>query len=206
VNHQRFFLAGQDGRLQAIYQPGACDQPAVVICHPHPLYGGTMRNKVVYWMARAFEGRGCSVLRFNFRGVEQSEGQWDNGVGETDDAHSALDWLQQQLPDAPLWLAGFSFGCYAGLRAARDDLRVKQLFAVSPAVEHYPFDFMTGDSRPLTIVQGEMDEVVSANAVIHWAKNLPQATLLRIADAGHFYPNHQHALQQALLTNTPQSV
>jgi len=201
VNHQRLFLAGNEGRLQAIYQPGACDQPAVVICHPHPLYGGTMRNKVVYWMARAFEERGCSVLRFNFRGVEQSEGKWDDGVGEADDARSALDWLQQQLPAAPLWLAGFSFGCYAGLRAARDDSRVARLFAVSPAVEHYSFAFMEGDARPLTVVQGEKDEVVSATAVVRWATGLPQATLLPVAEAGHFYPNQQQALQQALLAS-----
>ncbi|MDX8413411.1 MAG: alpha/beta fold hydrolase [Mariprofundales bacterium] len=206
MNHQRTFLAGKAGRLQAIYQQGEADRPAVVICHPHPLYGGTMRNKVVYWMARAFEDNGYSVLRFNFRGVEQSEGKWDDGVGETDDARTALDWLHQQLPDVPLWLAGFSFGCYAGLRAARNDLRVKRLFAVSPAVEHYPFDFMAGDLRPLTIVQGDQDEVVSANAVTHWATTLPQATLLCIADAGHFYPNHQHALQQALLPHPPPAV
>ncbi|MDQ6964676.1 MAG: alpha/beta fold hydrolase [Mariprofundales bacterium] len=198
VNHQRISIAGPAGRLQAIYQPGRADKPKVVICHPHPCYGGTMRNRVVYWMARAFEEQGCAVLRFNFRGVEQSEGVWDNGVGESDDAHAALDWLDRQQPATPLWLAGFSFGCYAGLRAARHDERVHRMFAVSPAVEHYSFNFMAGEFRPLTIIQGERDEVVSADAVIRWAQTVPHAEVIRVADAGHFYPNHQHELQQAL--------
>jgi len=198
LKHQRLWLAGRAGRLQAIYQPHDHCEAAVLICHPHPLYGGTMRNKVVYWMARAFEDQGCAVLRFNFRGVEQSEGTWDDGVGETDDTRCALDWLHTQLPTTPLWLAGFSFGCYAGLRAARDDARVQRLFAVSPAVAHYDFSFMEGDNRPLTVIQGLADEVVDADAVIQWVNTLLQAILVPIEDAGHFYPNHQQALQQAL--------
>ncbi|MDQ6958722.1 MAG: alpha/beta fold hydrolase [Mariprofundaceae bacterium] len=113
-----------------------------------------MRNKVVYWMARAFEERGCSILRFNFRGVEQSEGSWDEGRGEADDAAAALDWLHARHSDAPLWLAGFSFGCYAGLQAARRDARVERMFAVAPAVNHWGFSFMQGESRPITVVSG----------------------------------------------------
>ncbi len=198
MNHQRLFIPGSAGKLQAIFQPGVDARPAVVICHPHPLYGGTMRNKVVYWMARAFEEQGCAVLRFNFRGVEQSEGAWDDGVGESDDARCALDWLNRRLPAAPLWMAGFSFGCYAGLRAAFGDDRVARLFAVSPAVEHYDFSFMTANGRPLTVVQGSADEVVPASAVMRWAEQVPRARLKLIEGAGHFYPNHQHALQQAL--------
>ncbi len=203
MNHQRLFIDGPAGRLQAIYQPAEGkrhDEPAaVLICHPHPLYGGTMRNKVVYWMARAFEEAGHSVLRFNFRGVEQSEGAWDDGVGETEDARAAIHWLEAQNPTAPIWVAGFSFGCYAGLKAASDEACVQRLFAISPAVEHYPFDFLNGDWRPLTVIQGTADEIVPADAVVRWAKSLPQARLITIADAGHFYPRHQKELQQALL-------
>ncbi|MDQ6951518.1 MAG: CocE/NonD family hydrolase [Mariprofundales bacterium] len=199
MNHQKLLIAGSAGKLQAIYQPGSDAQPAVVICHPHPLYGGTMRNKVVYWMARSFEEQGCHVLRFNFRGVEQSEGVWDDGVGEAQDASSALNWMAEKHPDSELWLAGFSFGCYAGLRAARSDTRVRRLLVVSPAVEHYDFGFMAGDQRPLTVVQGDADEIVSSAAVEAWAGGLPQSELHRITGASHFYPQHQAELQQALL-------
>ncbi|MDX8409614.1 MAG: alpha/beta fold hydrolase [Mariprofundales bacterium] len=198
MNHQKLFIAGSAGKLQAIHQPGTAAQPAVVICHPHPLYGGTMRNKVVYWMARAFEEQGCHVLRFNFRGVEQSEGAWDDGVGEAQDGSAALDWMATNHPDSELWLAGFSFGCYAGLRAARSDPRVRRLFAVSPAVEHYDFGFMTGDERPLTVVQGDADEIVPSASVVAWASGMPQAELHRIAGASHFYPQHQAELEQSL--------
>ncbi len=199
MNHQRLFIKGSAGRLQAIHQPGSDARPAVVICHPHPLYGGTMRNKVVYWMARAFEEQGCHVLRFNFRGVEQSDGAWGDGAGEAQDAAAALDWMAEHHPDSGLWLAGFSFGCYAGLRAARDDARVRRLFAVSPAVEHYDFAFMNGDPRPLTVIQGDTDEIVPSASVEAWANCLSQAKLHRIVGASHFYPQHQAELQQALL-------
>ena len=119
MQHHPVFIPGPAGRLQGLYKEGSDEHPAVVICHPHPQFGGTMRNKVVYWMARAFEDQGCSVLRFNFRGVDQSEGVWDEGRGEAEDARAALNWLQEMHPDSPLWLAGFSFGTYAGLQAAR---------------------------------------------------------------------------------------
>jgi len=148
LNHQRLFIKGSAGRLQAIHQPGSdAPRPAVVICHPHPLYGGTMRNKVVYWMARAFEEQECHVLRFNFRGVEQSDGVWGDGAGEAQDASAALDWMAEHHPDSELWLAGFSFGCYAGLRSVRDDARVRRLFAVSPAVEHYDFHLLCAETH-----------------------------------------------------------
>ncbi len=201
--HERLFIDGPAGRLEAIHQPGEDARPAVVICHPHPLYGGTMRNKVVYWMARAFEDRGCHVLRFNFRGVEKSEGAWADGAGEAEDAAAALDWLHARHPGSALWLAGFSFGCYAGLRAAHADARVLRLFAVAPAVHLYDFSFMDADARPLSIVQGDGDEIVPPDAVRAWAARHPQARLHMIAGAGHFFPGHLEAMQEALLADVP---
>jgi alpha/beta superfamily hydrolase len=195
---ERRFIEGPAGRLQAIYQPGDAERPAVVICHPHPLYGGTMNNKVVYWMAQMFRQHGCAVLRFNFRGVDDSAGSWDDGVGEADDARAALDWLHQQQPGVPLWLAGFSFGCYAGLRAARDDPRVTRLLAVAPAVNHYDFAFMDQDTRPLTVIIGTDDEIVPFADVERWARALPMASFHAIAAAGHFFPDHKQALLAAL--------
>jgi uncharacterized protein len=197
-HHERLFIPGPVGRLQALYQPG--DGAAVAVCHPHPQFGGTMRNKVVYWMARAFEDLGCAVVRFNFRGVEHSEGRFDDGVGEAEDARAVLDWLHERHPGQPLWVAGFSFGCYAGLQAGRNDARVQRMFAVAPAVNHWSFDFMTGDTRPLTVVQGRADEIVPFAEVATWVEALEQADFHAIAEAGHFFPQHMDTMARSLVS------
>ena len=107
MQHQRIFIPGPVGKLQAIHEPSEDAQAAVVICHPHPQFGGTMRNKVVYEMSRTFAEAGCAALRFNFRGVEGSEGAWDEARGEVGDVRAAIEWMEMQYPDTPLWLAGF---------------------------------------------------------------------------------------------------
>lgn len=201
MQHKRIFIQGPAGRLQGLYRPFDEPRAAVVICHPHPQFGGTMHNKVVYWMARTFESIDCSVLRFNFRGVEQSEGDWDNGEGESHDAAAALDWVHGEHTDVPLWLAGFSFGCYAGLKAARSDVRVSRMFAVAPAVNLWHFDFMQGDKRPLTVVAGTSDEIVPYSAVAAASRMQPAATLHTVNDAGHFFDQHREELAEALLAD-----
>ncbi len=199
--HQKIIITGPVGDLQALYQIGEPDKPAVVVCHPHPQYGGTMRNKVVYWIARAFEDAGCSVLRFNFRGVEQSAGNWDEGRGEADDAAAALDWLHGQHPDSPLWLAGFSFGCYAGLMAARHDARISRLFAVAPAVNLWSFAFMQGDQRPFTVVSGTNDEIVPFDQVHASVAGQKHIDFHAIEGAGHFFPEHKEQMIHALMSD-----
>lgn len=199
--HRNIYIEGPAGRLQAIYQPGDPGRPAVVVCHPHPLYGGTMRNKVVYWMARAFEDMGCSVLRFNFRGVEESEGVWDEGSGEADDAAAALSWLHACHGDAPLWLAGFSFGCYAGLQAARRDTRVSHMFAVAPAVNLWSFDFMRGEERPITVVAGTADEIVPFGQIKRSVAAKRNIHFHPIEGAGHFFPQHMEQMSSLLLAD-----
>jgi len=199
-HHEQLFLPGPTGRLQALYQSGEAGLPAVVICHPHPQYGGTMRNKVVYWMGRAFEDLGCSVLRFNFRGVEQSEGVWDGGDGEADDAAAALDWLHARNADNPLWLAGFSFGCFAGLKAAHADQRVERMFAVAPAVNLWSFDFLDHERRPVTVVSGSADEIVPFDAVRTWCEGHALVRLHEITGAGHFFPAHMDQMMAALVS------
>ncbi|MDQ6971661.1 MAG: alpha/beta fold hydrolase [Mariprofundaceae bacterium] len=201
MQHKRIIIEGPAGRLQALHR--AVDKPraAVLVCHPHPQYGGTMNNKVVYWMARAFEDAGCAVLRFNCRGVEQSEGCWDEGRGEALDAAAALHWLAATYPDTPLWLAGFSFGCDAGLQAARLDARVARMFAVAPAVNLWDFSFMQGEQRPLSVVAGTRDEIVPYVAISAAVKLLPFARLHSIKDAGHFFPQHRLEMAAALLAD-----
>jgi len=198
-HHQPLFIAGPAGALQALYQPGETGKPSVVLCHPHPQYGGTMRNKVVYWMGRTFEDAGCSVLRFNFRGVEKSEGVWDEGKGEANDTSSALDWLYAQHPESELWLAGFSFGCYAGLQAARIDTRVSRMFAVAPAVNLWSFAFMHGEARPMTVISGTADEIVPFEQVRASVKGKSNISFHAIEGAGHFFPDHMEQMTAALL-------
>ncbi len=205
-HHEKCFLTGPAGKLEALYQPGGQDKPAVVVCHPHPLYGGTMRNKVVYWIARAFEDLGCSVLRFNFRGVEKSEGNWDEGWGEADDALAAMNWLQQCQPGAPLWLAGFSFGCYAGLQAAVRHAQVTRMFAVAPAVNLYDFSFLDDEQRPLTVVHGTNDEIVSFDAVQQWCLRHPHIRFHAIDGAGHFFPQHMTQMTTLLLQDVRSTI
>lgn len=199
--HKKIFIQGPVGVLQSLYHPGKPDRPAVVICHPHPVFGGTMRNKVVYWMARAFEDAGCSVLRFNFRGVEQSEGEWDEGRGEADDARAALDWMDETHPESRLWLAGFSFGCYAGLQAARTDDRVAHMFAVAPAVNLWPFSFMIGENRPITVISGMADEIVPFEKVERSVKGKRNIQFHPIEGAGHFFPKHMDQMTELLLAD-----
>lgn len=199
MQHHRIFIDGPAGRLQALYRKGSADKPAVLVCHPHPQFGGTMRNKVVYWMARAFEELDCTVLRFNFRGVEQSDGEWDAGEGEADDARAALDWLEQEHPESSLWVAGFSFGSYAGLKAARHDKRVERMFAVAPAVNHWDFSFMQGEARAMNVVIGIADEVVPFLEVAHWVSGLESVSFHAISGAGHFFPHHMQQMVSMML-------
>jgi hypothetical protein len=200
-HHEKLFIDGPAGNLQAIYQAGDRDKATVVVCHPHPRFGGTMRNKVVYWIARAFEDSGHPVLRFNFRGVDQSEGVWDEGDGESDDVVAALDWMHEKHPASPIWLAGFSFGCYAGLKAAVDDERVERMFAVAPAVNHWDFSFMRSETRPVKVIHGTTDELVPCEMVSAWVELLDSVDYSEIEGAGHFFPEHAQALQSALLSN-----
>ncbi len=195
----RLWIPGPAGRLEAIYQPGENGRPSVVLCHPHPLYGGTMRNKVVYWMARAMHEMGLSVLRFNFRGVEGSEGAWDEGRGETEDARAALTWLEAQGAST-LWVAGFSFGCYAGLRAALEDARVTRTIAVAPAVHMHDFGFMLRRSHPApcAIIAASEDEIVPFDALRDWAQACENHEWYCIEGAGHFFPRHSQQLQDTL--------
>ncbi len=197
--HQKLMLQGPTGLLEALYHQGESHKPAIIVCHPHPVYGGTMRNKVVYWISRAFEDLGYSVLRFNFRGVEQSEGVWDEGRGEADDVTAMIDWLAQTHPNQALYLAGFSFGAYAALQAGRKDKRIQKMLAVAPAVNLWSFDFMLGETRPLTIIQGTADEIVPYAQVMAWVQNMPHIQCLTIENAGHFFPQHIDELMSLCL-------
>lgn len=164
------------------------DVKAVAICcHPHPLYEGSMSNKVVHTLAKSFTKIGLISLRFNFRGVGKSEGEHDNGVGETEDLVSICQHVKEYFPDAQIWLSGFSFGSYIAANAAHQ-VGASQLLSVSPPVEHYDFTQINDPKCPWMIVMGEVDEVVSPGAVFNWVDQTPgRYQLLKFPETGHFY-------------------
>jgi alpha/beta superfamily hydrolase len=186
----QFFIAGPAGRLEATITLPSGDKPPLaigVICHPHPLHGGTMENKVVTTVARAFKELGVAAIRFNFRGVGASEGHYGEGVGELADLHAVLDWLCELQPMQRIWLAGFSFGAYISLQAAGHK-QVTELISIAPPVHHFDFIHLPSFQCPWLIIQGEKDEVVPAARVCDWAKELTRHHVLRVMrDASHFF-------------------
>lgn len=196
-------LPGPAGVIEALAECALAARAvpaAAVICHPHSLHGGSLHNKVVHMLARALRELGCDTLRFNFRGVGQSEGRFDHGRGETEDLRAVVRWLQQRRPQAELWLAGFSFGAYVALRAAAD-LAPARLITVAPPVNLYPElqQLPRPPACPWLIVQGEQDEIVPAPAVARWAQTLhPPPDIAWIPQAGHFFHRRLGELRAAV--------
>jgi hypothetical protein len=179
--------------------PVAAPAAVAVVCHPHPLQGGTMQNKVAYMLARAFNDMGAVSLRFNFRGVGKSAGTFDSGQGETDDALAAIDWLMAQHPGLPFWLGGFSFGAYVALRA-QSQRPVQRLVTVAPAVERFDTDDIKLPVCPWLLVQGDADDVVSPQAVLAWARSLAKPPrIVELSGAGHFFHGRLNELRDAVV-------
>jgi hypothetical protein len=183
-------LSGPAGRIEAQVElptPEDARRGVAVIGHPHPPDGGTMNNKVVTSIARALAELGIASVRFNFRGVGQSDGAYDEGRGETLDYLAVAQWLQAARPGDALWLAGFSFGAWVALRAARQ-LPVQQMLAIAPPVGFRDFTGVPAPPCPWLVVQGEADDVVDPAKVFAWADSAENPpTLVRMAEAGHFF-------------------
>jgi hypothetical protein len=190
---KRFLIPGPAGAIEALLgdaQDYAVDAPIVVVCHPHPLYGGTLDNKVAYTLAKAVNELGGISLRFNFRGVGHSEGSFDRGLGETEDLLAVCDWFQQRYPGAPLWLAGFSFGAMVALQG-QARLRPERLILVAPAVTREEFPRDIAITTPCTVVQGGQDEVIEPQQVADWVERQSHPVDFRWLDeAGHFFHGH----------------
>jgi alpha/beta superfamily hydrolase len=171
-----------------------------VVCHPHPLYGGTMQNKVVHTVARACQQYGMPSLRFDFRGVGASEGSYDQGRGEVDDALSVIAYGRNRWPHAPLTLAGFSFGAMIALTAAASSLP-SRLITVAPAVGRPEFSPATGPGCPWLIVQGDADELVDVRAVREFAARVhPAPKLVVLEGAEHFFHGRLTELRERVLS------
>lgn len=214
AKEQDVFIPGPAGQLQAAIHKGdeggffATRHLLVVICHPHPLHGGTMDNKVVTTLMRTYRDLGIHVLRFNFRGVGKSGGSFDNGVGELDDLLAVIAWAKQQLPQVMLLLAGFSFGSSIAAQSSYQVDALQHLTLVAPPVERYPYDREGQFPCPLAVIQGDKDERVVAEGVYQWVTTLHgSAELLRYPDAGHFFHGYltpmKNDLTQVLLQQIP---
>ena len=185
-------IAGPAGRIEAaldLPEPDAVPQPVLaIVCHPLPTEGGSMHNKVVTMTARALRESGITTLRFNFRGVGQSEGVFDDGQGELDDLRAVAAWARAEHPDKALWLAGFSFGAWVSLRAAVE-LGAAALVSIAPPVgRSWSFDDIAIPSIPWLLIQGEADEIVDAGAVFEWVATLPTPPrLVKMPDTSHFF-------------------
>ena len=184
-------IDGPAGRIEAALDCPDDDverQPVLaIVCHPLPTEGGSMHNKVVTMTARALRESGVTTLRFNFRGVGQSEGVFDDGDGELADLHAVAAWARTQHPDKALWLAGFSFGAWIALRGA-GELGAAALISIAPPVgRSWDFDVAIPDI-PWLVIQGDADEIVDPGAVHAWIEGLPHAPeLVRMPDASHFF-------------------
>ena len=185
-------IAGPAGRIEAaldLPEADAVAQPVLaIVCHPLPTEGGSMHNKVVTMAARALRECGVATLRFNFRGVGQSEGEFDDGRGELDDLRTVAAWARAQHPDKALWLAGFSFGAWVSLRAAAE-LRAAALVSIAPPVgRSWDFGDVAVPDIPWLVIQGEADEIVDAQAVYAWLADQPrQPQLVKMPDTSHFF-------------------
>lgn len=199
-----FFLDGPAGRLEALLNLGAENAShAALVCHPHPVYGGTLHNKVVFHTTKALNSFGFPVLRFNFRGAGLSEGEHAHGDGELDDVRVALDWLEREYRQ-PVVFAGFSFGAAVGLRAACPDNRVQALISLGTPVapiddRRYDFGFLADCSKPKLFVSGSRDQFAPKTQLSQVFASVPEPKkLVFIEAADHFFEGRLRELRDAI--------
>lgn len=200
---ERVRIAGPAGEIEALVEMPADRSVASgrfgVVCHPHPLYGGTLDNKVVYTLARAFVELGVPSIRFNFRGVGASAGAYDEGRGETEDALAVIAYGRERWAGASLWLAGFSFGGAVAVRAAALT-RPDTLVTVAPGITRVAMQGVGSPACPWLIVQGDADDVIAPGAVREWASRQSPAPAIRLLPgAGHFFHGRLHELRSVVL-------
>lgn len=206
-----FLLDGPAGKLEAaVSEPKASAagdvlEFVVVIAHPHPLHGGSMRNKVVTTIERAYKELGVTAVRFNFRGVGASQGCFDEGRGELEDLLAVVAYVQQACPRAKIILAGFSFGSAMAAAASYQVGCVEHLLLVAPPIERYRFDMAAEFPCPVIVIQGGSDERVNALGVYSWAASIRSSIeLVRLPDACHFFhANLGHLKRQLQLQLRP---
>jgi uncharacterized protein len=200
---ERVVIAGSAGPLEALLEwvPQIQPRMAVLVCHPHPLFGGTMHTKIVFRAAKAAISVGAPALRFNFRGVGQSAGTFDEGVGERDDVRAALDFLSARFPNLPVVLMGFSFGSWVGLAVGAADPRVRALVGLGLPVGSTDMSFLAGVTKPKLIVQGTEDVYGPRRRLEEFYAGLSEPkSLVWIEGADHFFTGKLREAQAAVVS------
>ncbi len=197
----RSLIAGPAGQLEVLLEEPAAGAARAfgVVCHPHPLQGGTLDNKVVYSLARALQDVGLPTLRFNYRGVGQSEGVYDEGRGETLDALAVAAHGEARWPGLPVWFAGFSFGGFVAINAAHQRA-AERVVAVAPAVGRLSTFKVEGPPCPWLLIQGDADEVLAPDAVLEWAsQQAPAPEIAVFPGVGHFFHGRLNELRDRVV-------
>ena len=193
-------IHGPVGNIEILVDSPRQSEPSIVaiVCHPHPLFGGNMSNKVTHILARACNDLDATAVRFNFRGVGRSEGAHDDGRGEVDDVLAVVEWVKQRWPNAMLWLAGFSFGAAMALRAALRRSDIARLVTVAPALRWLQ-QVSQASHCPWLVIQGDRDELVDVDAVRGWLQTLSEPpSLVVLSGAEHFFHGRLNDLREAV--------
>ena len=203
--NREIFIPGPSGRIQGKYfknrQEGS---PVAIVLQPHPQYGGTMNNKIVYKTYNSFYKNGFSVIRINFRGVEKSDGIFDNGQGELTDAAAALDWIEKENPGySQCWVSGFSFGALICMQLIMRRPEVNKFIAISPQPNVYDFTFLAPCPISGLITYGKNDELVSEDSILNLKKRLMMQKNIEvkfnpIINANHFYKGKEKELTSVI--------
>ncbi|HZO72045.1 MAG TPA: alpha/beta fold hydrolase [Ktedonobacteraceae bacterium] len=191
------------GHLEGILKPeeeGSQPQYAGLVCHPHPLYGGTMHNKVVFKVAQTLQSMNIPTLRFNFRGVGHSSGTYDEGRGEVDDVRYSLEFLSRHYPSIPVILGGFSFGSYVGLRVAAVDDRVQAMIGLGVPARMFDLETLQGSHKPKLFIHGTDDELAPYELARKWFEQLPAPkSMVAVPGADHFFQGHLDEVQAVII-------
>jgi alpha/beta superfamily hydrolase len=198
------FLNGHDGKLELLISPGNSNKLSndseliAIICHPHPLHGGTMDNKVVYTIHKALNTVNFTTIRFNYRGVGRSEGSYGDSIGEFDDLMTIINWVKIKKPNCKILLAGFSFGAFIAFKASKE-INCLYLISIAPAVQNQDYNNYLPIECPWLLIQGEQDEIVPAQTVLEWVNSLDnKPEIIKLPDASHFFHGCLIDLREAI--------
>ena len=193
-------IPASHGQLEAILKEPTGERRGIgLVCHPHPLGGGTMHNKVVFRAAAGLIDAGLTTLRFNFRGVGASTGEHNEIEGGVEDVRDALDYMTGEYPDEDITLAGFSFGSRTGMQVGVSDERVKRLISIGTPVEKYrDYDFLATVKKPILFVHGDQDEFCSVESLRSLTDRIPHAEVVIFENCGHFFDEHLNELRDTI--------
>ncbi len=194
-------LSGSAGRIEARYFAGNQNQIAVLLMHPHPLMGGTMSNKLIYTLYNSFVKMDISCMRFNFRGVGRSEGEFDSGDGELSDTAVALNWLQSKNPGQPIWVCGYSFGAWIAMQLLMRRPEIQRFIAISPPCNMHDFNFLAPCPKSGQVIHGDQDVIVPIDDTTNMVTKLNTQKNIKvdykiIQNADHFYKSHINEVRQ----------